>query len=66
MALRKNEGKTYIKEMLEEFDVSTGQDMLPMLDFMFGSQEIQTYLGIRKYPFVISFSFVADHLVQRG
>ncbi|KAF9075484.1 hypothetical protein BDP27DRAFT_1415268 [Rhodocollybia butyracea] len=47
MALRKNEGKTYIKEMLEEFDVSTGQDMLPMLDFMFGSQEIQTYLGIR-------------------
>lgn len=51
MGLNKGEGKTYIKEMLEEFDNACGKSdkMLPMLDLMFGSQDIQTYLGMREW-----------------
>lgn len=51
MGLNKGEGKTYIKEMLEDFDNSTRkttENMLPMLDLMFGSRDIETYLGIRE------------------
>lgn len=54
MGLNKGEGKTYIKEMLEEFDHSVGnsKDMFPMLDLMFSvdnGKSVQTYLGMRKY-----------------
>lgn len=48
MALNKDEGKKYIKEMFEEFDHSFGKDILPMLVLMFGAGGIQTYLGIRE------------------